>query len=215
MHLTRIAINRNSRGGTKLLTNPQAMHAAVEGCFPPEANPVNGPGRTLWRVDASGPHTYLHITSHARPDPRSLIEQAGWPRSDQPGFDTRDYSEQLGRLSTGHTHRFRFAANPQRGVSYSTADGRSISRRVPVHEENLVAWLTARAEKIGAHFTEVTVDTRGNVTVHRAGNSPILNYTVFTGTLTVTDPDLLRRSLTAGIGHSRAHGCGLMTLAPE
>lgn len=214
MHLTRIAINRNSRGGIKLLSNPQAMHAAVEGCYPPEANPTSGPGRVLWRVDTNGPHTHLHLTAEAKPDPRSLIEQAGWPASDQPGFDTRDYSEPLSRLTAGDRYQFRLAANPQRGISYETAAGVRRSGRVPVRgQAKLVDWLGARAEKVGVAFAAIAITANDAVTVRRAKDSPSLNYTVFTGMLTVTDPGILRAALTAGIGHSRAHGCGLMTLS--
>jgi CRISPR system Cascade subunit CasE len=35
----------------------------------------------------------------------------------------------------------------------------------------------------------------------------------FAGHLAVSDPDALRRSLVVGIGHARAYGCGLLTLA--
>jgi cse3 family CRISPR-associated protein len=40
-----------------------------------------------------------------------------------------------------------------------------------------------------------------------------INRTVYEGVLRVTDPEPLRRALIAGIGRSKAYGCGLMTLA--
>ena len=40
-----------------------------------------------------------------------------------------------------------------------------------------------------------------------------INRTVYEGVARVTDPDALRRALVAGIGRSKAYGCGLMTLA--
>lgn len=40
-----------------------------------------------------------------------------------------------------------------------------------------------------------------------------INRTVYEGMARVTDPDALRRALVAGIGRSKAYGCGLMTLA--
>ena len=40
-----------------------------------------------------------------------------------------------------------------------------------------------------------------------------INRTVYEGSLRVTDPESLRRALIAGIGRSKAYGCGLMTLA--
>ena len=35
----------------------------------------------------------------------------------------------------------------------------------------------------------------------------------YEGMLEVTGPDALRHALTSGIGHTRAYGCGLLTLA--
>ncbi|GGT58622.1 type I-E CRISPR-associated protein Cas6/Cse3/CasE [Streptomyces kurssanovii] len=44
---------------------------------------------------------------------------------------------------------------------------------------------------------------------------PVSLVTVtFDGRLEVTDPTLLRRALTQGIGKAKAYGCGLLTLAP-
>ena len=40
-----------------------------------------------------------------------------------------------------------------------------------------------------------------------------INRTVYEGVARVTDPDALRHALVAGIGRSKAYGCGLMTLA--
>jgi len=40
-----------------------------------------------------------------------------------------------------------------------------------------------------------------------------INRTVYEGVLRITDPESLRRALIAGIGRSKAYGCGLMTLA--
>ncbi|MEG3626591.1 type I-E CRISPR-associated protein Cas6/Cse3/CasE [Streptomyces poriticola] len=45
--------------------------------------------------------------------------------------------------------------------------------------------------------------------------APVTLVTVtFDGRLEVTDPDLMRRTLTRGIGKAKAYGCGLLTLAP-
>ncbi|MEU7482087.1 type I-E CRISPR-associated protein Cas6/Cse3/CasE [Lentzea sp. NPDC042327] len=41
-----------------------------------------------------------------------------------------------------------------------------------------------------------------------------LSAASFEGRLEITDPDALRHSLTHGIGHGKAYGCGLLTLAP-
>jgi CRISPR system Cascade subunit CasE len=213
MHLTRIPINRNSRGGTKLLGNAQAMHAAVESCFPPEANPADGAGRLLWRVDRSPKHTHLYIVSATKPDPRVIIEQAGWPAADTVGYDTRDYSELLAQLRPGSQFAFRVEVNAMRSPRELHGDHRS--KKVPVHgDDNLIEWLTSRGDTSGATFTAVRVISNTRDDVRRESHSPILNRTTLTGTLTVTDADKFRATLTSGIGPSKAYGCGLMTLAP-
>ncbi|MFE1130066.1 type I-E CRISPR-associated protein Cas6/Cse3/CasE [Streptomyces albidoflavus] len=40
-----------------------------------------------------------------------------------------------------------------------------------------------------------------------------LRTATYDGLLDVTDPDALRQTLVEGIGHGRAYGCGLLTLA--
>ncbi|KPH98712.1 CRISPR-associated protein, Cse3 family [Actinobacteria bacterium OV450] len=41
-----------------------------------------------------------------------------------------------------------------------------------------------------------------------------MNSVTFEGRLRITDPGLLTEHLLAGIGPSKAYGCGLLTLAP-
>ncbi|MFE5302011.1 type I-E CRISPR-associated protein Cas6/Cse3/CasE [Streptomyces sp. NPDC056632] len=49
----------------------------------------------------------------------------------------------------------------------------------------------------------------------RRPNGPVSLVTVtFDGRLEITDPERMRRTLTAGLGKAKAYGCGLMTLAP-
>ncbi|MGW9450183.1 type I-E CRISPR-associated protein Cas6/Cse3/CasE [Streptomyces sp. NPDC055632] len=48
----------------------------------------------------------------------------------------------------------------------------------------------------------------------RRGKPVTLVTATFDGRLEVTDPDLMRRTLTQGLGKAKAYGCGLMTLAP-
>ncbi len=51
-------------------------------------------------------------------------------------------------------------------------------------------------------------------TKKRNGPEITLSTATFEGRLRVTDPDILRRTLLAGIGPKKAYGCGLLTLAP-
>src|SRR5690606_28978905 len=50
VYLTRFRMNTARRGAQKLLSSPQAMHAAVLASFPEPPTGGDGP-RVLWRVD--------------------------------------------------------------------------------------------------------------------------------------------------------------------
>ncbi|MFC8899488.1 type I-E CRISPR-associated protein Cas6/Cse3/CasE [Streptomyces cinereoruber] len=55
---------------------------------------------------------------------------------------------------------------------------------------------------------------KSRATGARRGKPVTLVTATFDGRLEVADPDLLRRTLTRGLGKAKAYGCGLMTLAP-
>ncbi|MCQ4212596.1 type I-E CRISPR-associated protein Cas6/Cse3/CasE, partial [Streptomyces longispororuber] len=67
---------------------------------------------------------------------------------------------------------------------------------------------------------ELTVHDQRNLAFAKARNpgrkdAPVSLVTVtYDGRLQITDPDLLRRTLTQGLGKAKAYGCGLLTLAP-
>jgi len=84
-------------------------------------------------------------------------------------------------------------------------------------------WLTDRAEKNGFTVNRQT-DDQLNLIVHqrhtltfnrdRSERPVTLVTATYDGVLTVEDPTVFRRTLTCGLGHARAYGCGLLTLAP-
>jgi CRISPR system Cascade subunit CasE len=68
----------------------------------------------------------------------------------------------------------------------------------------------------GEPALELRLLSREKVTFRR-GTSPGRRVTVmrvgYEGLMEVADAEVLRTSLTAGVGHARAYGCGLLTLA--
>jgi len=85
------------------------------------------------------------------------------------------------------------------------------------------AWFRERVEKVGIDIgtestTTMRLVERRRVQFRRgeAGNGSrvSLSTATFEGSLSVTDPDLLRSAMVDGIGRARAYGCGLLTLAP-
>uniref|UniRef100_UPI003F495150 type I-E CRISPR-associated protein Cas6/Cse3/CasE n=1 Tax=Streptomyces chartreusis TaxID=1969 RepID=UPI003F495150 len=60
----------------------------------------------------------------------------------------------------------------------------------------------------------LSFDKTRNATASRRGKPVTLVTVTYDGRLEITDPALLRRTLTQGLGRAKAYGCGLITLAP-
>ena len=223
MFLTKIDLAPERRLARKYLGSPQAMHAVVMGAT--GGNIGDGPGRVLWRVDR-GTTTALYILSPLEPDCSQLVAEVGAAGTQA---RTLDYSPFLASLDAGQLWAFRLAANP----SYSASKGPGVrgQRYGHVTVEQQRQWLVERAPRHGFELMPVDhVDDEGSdgavMVVHRErpvfnrrrsegeGRDRVtINRTVYEGVLRITDPESLRRALIAGIGRSKAYGCGLMTLA--
>ena len=223
MFLTKIDLAPERRLARKYLGSPQAMHAVVMGAT--GGNIGDGPGRVLWRVDR-GTTTALYILSPLEPDCSQLVAEVGAAGTQA---RTLDYSPFLASLDAGQLWAFRLAANP----SYSASRGPGVrgQRYGHVTVEQQRQWLVERAPRHGFELMPVDhVDDEGSdgavMVVHRErpvfnrrrsegeGRDRVtINLTVYEGVLRITDPESLRRALIAGIGRSKAYGCGLMTLA--
>ncbi|MBB5874341.1 CRISPR system Cascade subunit CasE [Allocatelliglobosispora scoriae] len=219
VYLTRFRINTARRGARKLLGSPHTMHAAVRAAFAnPEDHEREGT-RTLWRLDAPAPATvHLYVVSPGKPDLTHLVEQAGWPTTDT--WDTRDYDGLLGSLRNGQRWAFRLTANPVHNGRL-TKDAKETQRFGYLREAEQADWLVNRAARHG--FTVADQDDGGpnlmlhrrqNVTFRRGNGSVTLVTATYDGILDITDVEAFRRTLTGGLGHAKAYGCGLLTLAP-
>lgn len=221
MYLTRFQINPSRRGARKLLASPQALHAAVLAGFADPRDHTRDDTRTLWRLDNNtNNQVMLYILSPGRPDLTHLVEQAGWPTTHT--WQSRPYRALLDALDKGQRWAFRLTANPARNVRLT--DTAIETRRVgAVTVAHQTQWLVDRAERHG--FTvDRQPDGQLNLIVHRRhtltftrnrSQPPVTVVTAtYDGVLTVEDPPQLRQTLTRGLGHARAYGCGLLTLAP-
>lgn len=233
MYLTRFRVNTARRGGRELLSSPHRMHAAVTMSFP-DLPPRDGTGpRVLWRVDHnSAAEVLLFVVSPGRPDLTHLVEQAGWPASQTPGWQTYDYGPFLDRLTAGSTWAFRLTANPVHSARTDrTKDGEPTKRTAHLTARHQTAWLLSRQQ--GAGFAvvdkpqdkrilqhgdelQMVVRDRRDLKFAKASEKRTVTITTVTydGLLRVTDPAVLRRTLAQGLGKAKAYGCGLMTLAP-
>lgn len=231
LYLSRIRINHRRREARWLLGSLQRVHAAVLASFPdPPTGRVDG-ARVLWRMDRDGPRTWLYVTGPGRPDFSHIVDQAGWPASEQ-GWETHEYQPLLDRLEAGQRWRFRLAANPTRAIRLSDGEP-DTTRRALLSVSSREEWLVKRAERCGFEIATATSEngqdlgpnlTLTSTTVHRfskravdggtdSGGAVSISRTQYDGVLHVLDPAALTQSLIKGIGPAKSYGCGLLTLA--
>ncbi|OIV38222.1 type I-E CRISPR-associated protein Cas6/Cse3/CasE [Mangrovactinospora gilvigrisea] len=238
MYLTRFRFNTARAGARRLLTSPQAVHAAVmsayHGLLPSSPGDAS---RVLWRLDRNArAEVMLFMVGTERPDLTHLVEQAGWPAaaaSGTRGWQTYGYAPFLDRLTKGGVWAFRLTANPVHSIR--NRDGAPLKRTAHVTARHQLGWLLERQERSGFRIAakredrrtldsgdeyEAVVSDRRNLVFAKGGSGAerkgqvSLVTVTFDGRLEVTDPDALRHVLTRGLGKAKAYGCGLMTLAP-
>lgn len=237
MYLTRFRINVARSGARRLLGSPHLMHGAVNMAFPDPPPRDGAEPRVLWRVDpAAAARADLFIVSPSRPDLTHLVEQAGWPGLEQPGWTTFAYSEFLDRLTPDSSWGFRLTANPVHHIRRPQDPKDTPTKRAAhVTPRHQIGWLLQRQERAGfevlrapaerrltehGHEHEVIVHTRlprqfGKRDSQAANRHQVrITQVTFDGRLRITDIDAFRRTLTHGLGKAKAYGCGLMTLAP-
>ncbi|WP_329133928.1 type I-E CRISPR-associated protein Cas6/Cse3/CasE [Streptomyces sp. NBC_01476] len=229
MYLTRFRINTARRDGRELLGSPRRMHAAVDMSFPGRLTRDGSGPRVLWRVDRNSSEVLLFIVSPRRPDLTHLVEQAGWPASETPGWQSYDYGTFLDQLTVGSTWAFRLTANPVHSIRRVPEE--PTKRTAHLTAKHQKAWLLERQQQNGFTVVEkppedrllpegdelqLVVRDKRDLRFAKAAERRTVSVTAvtFDGRLTVTDPAVLRRALTQGIGKAKAFGCGLMTLAP-
>ncbi|MFK0293908.1 type I-E CRISPR-associated protein Cas6/Cse3/CasE [Streptomyces sp. NPDC090442] len=237
MYLTRFRINTARSSARRLLGSPHLLHGAVDMAFPDPPPRDGQQPRVLWRVDpAAAGRADLFIVSPTRPDLTHLVEQAGWPGLDAPGWTTFAYGEFLNGLATGDTWAFRLTANPVHDIHKpGDPQGARTKRTAHVTPRHQIGWLLQRQERAGfevvrtpaerqltqrGHEHEVIVHDRLPLQFHKRDEKDSARHNIrftrvtFDGRLRVTDVDAFRRTLTHGLGKAKAYGCGLMTLAP-
>lgn len=165
MYLTRFRVNTQRMEARYLFRSPHRMHGAVNASFPePPSRDGSGP-RVLWRVDRTADKgATLFVASPERPDLTHLVEQAGWPTLERPGWTTYDYNALLDRLSTGDTWNFRLAANPVHHIRHPEKskpgeDTKRTAHRTPVHQ---AVWLLQKQENAGFEVLSRATDQRAD-----------------------------------------------------
>lgn len=225
MLLHRIHIRARSREARRDLADPYQLHATLCRAFAPPDTKCT-PGSVLWRLepetDSEGNPRVL-VQSHAPAD-WDQIGITGWLASAAPALDI---TVRLGldALKLGCRFRFRLRANP----CVTRNHKRLGLMRLPEQE----AWLTRKgtqhgftvplmdssvADAIPTEALAVSVSNEQMLTgrqhgEHR-GNRIRIYSVLYDGVLLVTDPTAFVAGLRSGIGHGKALGLGMLSVAP-
>lgn len=209
MYISRVQIDIDNRRKIKELTHVGAFHHWVEECFPEEiANHIRS--RKLWRVDQLQGKSYLLVVSSGLPDVKAL-EKYGVEGSAQ----IKVYDQFLNSLEESHRMRFRVVLNPV--IALSQGSGHKSLVKPHVTAEYQGKYLLDRSEKNGFSLKkdEFSIVERGYVFFRKSGGRPLrFIKVVYEGVLTISDINLFRKMLIAGLGKHKAYGFGMMIVIP-
>ena len=198
MYLSLLYPNSNNAQARKDLADPYAMHQTL--------SRVVEPGdRVLWRLE----------TGRYGENPRVLVQTLKPPRWEEV---LSRWEEPYGELAPdspkevhlalrpGQLLRFRLYANPT-----VTREGKRLGL---YREEDQLNWLFERLKERGAVAHKVLVSRREKKNFKKRGETITLATAQFDGVLEVSNPERLLQAIEQGIGHGKAFGLGLLSVAP-
>ena len=211
LHLSKLTLNLQSRQARKDLADPYDMHRTLNRAFA-------GPGSLspfLWRLEDCRPGELPVVLVQSRDAPnwqqlpeRWFIDQA--QRAWEP--------EKV--IRPGQWVRFRVLANPTittvpQGVDVQ-GSARSHRKRLGLtRAEDQLSWLQRQGERLGLRHVSATVVRSGHVRSRKKkGHTMTVVAALLEGEAMVTDAAALVGGISAGIGHARMLGLGLVSVAP-
>lgn len=221
MFLHKIHLNPRSREARRDIADPYQLHSTLCRSFiGPESKCP--PGEFLWRLepesDQSGRPRIL-VQSRGLSDWAGL--PVGWLDEADPAIDLRDRLR-LDTIKAGQRFRFRLRANP-----CVTRNGKRLGL---LRREEQEVWLARKGERHGFSLPQsASVDFSGHSTARadvwisqelmlrgrqHTGNGIHIFSVLYDGFLRVTEPEAFRITLQTGIGHGKALGLGLLSVAP-
>jgi len=170
-------------------------------------------------MDPTG-HPHILVQSKTIPD-WSSIDIQGWLAQFDPAIDLMEKLK-LASLRAGQCFRFRLRANP-----CVTRNGKRLGLLRLDEQES---WLERKGQQHGFSLMQqasfdlsASLRKRTDVLVtqeqmlrgrQHAGNGIRIFSVLYDGILTVTEPDRFQNALRTGIGHGKAMGLGLLSVAP-
>jgi CRISPR system Cascade subunit CasE len=171
----------------------------------------------LFRIDPQpGGRVVILVQSAAKPDWEYAFHNAGYLLAAAPEVKSFDPHFQVGQML-----RFRVLANPTRRISKNSKDSKGnpvqekwIGKRVPVPSNQLVEWLSRRAEKAGFSLVQESITVQPGYIYwkmpHKDGKR--LLCARYDGILQLADPVRFQEALVGGLGPGKAFGFGLLSI---
>jgi CRISPR system Cascade subunit CasE len=195
MYLTRFIINQ-SRFALGWLANPYRVHQRLRMAYPTEE-------RLLFRIEENDDGAVILAQSQVAPDWQAAFADFE-VLADTP--ETKSFSLQLVQ---GGMYHFRLLANP--------TVTREKKRLGLVKEEDQRAWLERQLDRSGARLLGCQVVVKGlqrsRKNPQKAEGHQTHLAVLYEGVLRVENAEALAEAVKAGIGHAKAYGFGLLSLA--
>jgi CRISPR system Cascade subunit CasE len=215
MFLHRIEPDPRCREARRDLADPYQMHATLCRAFH-DSGTRCPPGTFLWRQEApSGANQPTRLLIQARTVADwARIDIAGWLRHADPALNL-DERLKLSAVTEGERFRFRMRANPT-----VTRNGR---RTGLLRREEQEGWLLRKGEQHGFSIPTST-SLNGGVSIRISQEKMLIGRkhdgveirvfsVLFDGELQVTNAAAFRSAVELGVGHGKALGLGLLSIA--
>ena len=205
MYLTKLTLDSRHPGARRDLADAYEMHRTLARAFVPDDS--TPPIRFLWRLEPprSGAVPCEVLVQSGTPGRWSAIEAfEGYASKVEPNksVDLETF------VRRGAGYRFRLVANPT-----VTREGKRLGL---LRDDEQLAWLSRQAARHGFVVAQAVRMGSARLTARIVGGHPTmtLQSVRFEGLLTVEDAGSVSETLVGGIGHGKAFGLGLLSLAP-
>ena len=222
MFLHRIHLDPRCREARRDLADPYQLHATLCRAFSPSEQKCPE-GEVLWRHEPeTGSDGYPRLLVQSRTIPNwDGIGVKGWLAHADLPIDLKSRLK-LDALIVGQRFRFRLRANPcvtrngkRLGLLQLLEQERWIQRKGQSHGFVLPQLPSVDLSETGQERVDVQVSQERMLSGRQHHGNTIRIFSVlYDGVMTVTDADAFVKVLQAGIGHGKALGLGLLSVAP-
>lgn len=204
MYLTRLRLDPRNAQARRDLADPYDMHRTLVRAFVRDERDV--PPRILWRLEPgqAWSQPVVLVQSAVAGDWQFLDAAAGYLQQDGGVAEVRQF-DPLAMVLSAPLLRFRLAANPT-----VSRDGKRLGL---VGEDAQLQWLERQGSRLGFDMQAALVSGSDILHGRKGGMRVSLRRVVYEGVMRVRDADQVAQAVTLGIGHGKAFGCGLLSLA--